>query len=119
MTCSTPPDVIILFTMSDNPPRDQKLGLGSNRLVKVKLVYSPGQNKLTIDTNESSKAKDESTFRTRRHIPLPASHLYDIRSRKSMPLARDGLGINVREGWMKAEVEAVDRFWALREEWLR
>jgi hypothetical protein len=105
--------------MSVNSPKDRNLGLCSNRLVKVKLVYPPGENKLTIDTKQSSKAKHESTFRTRRCIPLPASHLYDIRSRKSMSLARDGLGIDIGDGWMKAEVEAVDRFWALREEWLR
>lgn len=105
--------------MSIDSPEARKFELGSGRLMKVKLVYSPGQNKLTIDTKESSKAKDESTFRTRRCIPLPASHLNDIRSRKSTPSARDGMCIDAGKGWMKAEVEAVDRFWALREEWLR
>lgn len=74
---------------------------------------------MVIDTTESSKAKLDPTFRTRRCISLTGSHLDLTRARMAMSLPRKGLGICPGEGWMKAEVEAVDRFWALREEWLR
>ena len=117
ITCSTPPDVILSFITPVKSPKERKHS--GQPVVKVKLVYSPGQNKMVIDTSESCKVKAEPTFRTRRCIPLPASHLHNTRARTAISLPRNGLGICPGEGWLKAEVEAVDRFWALREEWLR
>jgi hypothetical protein len=85
----------------------------------VKLVYSPGRNRMIIDTDDKHVTKDQSTFRTKRCIPLPPSHLSSLVKRKLTSSPNAALGLEVGRGWLEAEVEAVERFWALREEWLR
>jgi hypothetical protein len=118
ITCSSPPDVIIAFTMSQDPQHPKQIASKSKPVTTVKLVYSPLRGKITIDTDDKHGTKGE-TFRTRRCIPLPPSHLEKLVTREGISSANAALGSSIDQSWLATEVEAVNRFWALREEWLR
>ena len=118
ITCSSPPDVIIAFTMSPDFAHSKRIASKRKSITTVKLVYSPLRGKITIDTDDKHVTKGE-TFRTRRCIPLPPSHLEKLVGRKGLSCANAALRLNIDHSWMATEVEAVDRYWALRDEWLR
>jgi hypothetical protein len=118
ITCSSPPDVIIAFTMSQDPPHSKRATSKSKSITTIKLVYSPLREKITIDTDDKHGTKG-GTFRTRRCIPLPPLHLEKLVARTGISSAKAALGLSIRQDWLTAEVEAVERFWALRKEWLR
>jgi hypothetical protein len=119
ITCSSPPDVIIAFTMSPDPPHSKRATSKTKSITTVKLVYSPLRGKITIDTDDKHREKGGTTFRTRRSIPLPPSHLEKLVARKGISSANAALGLSIDRSWLATEVEAVNRVWALRDEWLR
>jgi hypothetical protein len=118
ITCSSPPDIIITFTLSQDPPHSKEIPSKSKSITTIKLVYSPLRGKITIDTDDKHGTKGE-TFRTRRCIPLPPSHLEKLVGRKGTSSVNAALGLSIDQSWLATEVEAVNRFWALRDEWLR
>jgi hypothetical protein len=117
ITCSSPPDVIIAFTMSQDSPSSKRITSKSKSITTIRLVYSPIRGKITIDTDDKHGEKDVMTFRTRRCIPLPPSHVEKLVERKGISSAEAALGLSSDQSWLTAEVEAVERFWALRDEW--
>lgn len=105
--------------MTSNAPHSKHNRNGNNSVTTVKLVYSPGRDRMVIDTNNKHGSKGESTFRTRRSVPLPPSHLQNLVERQGTSSADAAVGVHIGRDWLRAEVEAVERFWALRDEWLR
>jgi hypothetical protein len=119
ITCSSPPDVIIAFTMSADLPHSKQIPSKTKSITTVKLAYSPLRGKTTIDTDDKHSKKGEMTFRTKRCIPLPPLHLKKLVERKGISSANAALALSIDRSWLATEVEAVNRFWALRDEWLR
>ena len=105
--------------MSQDPPNSKRIYSETKSTVTVKLVYSPLRNKMTIDTDDKHGEKGEMTLRTRRCIPLPPSHLENLVAREATSSAAAALELNIAPDYLTAELEAVERFWSLREEWLR
>lgn len=94
----------------------------------VRLVYSPSRHLLKIHTSTSRSGKpSETSFRTRRIVSLEqdrnhndAGFVTEYKSGQSaIKLACEALGIHDLRGWMESEIEALERFWASREEWSR
>ena len=119
ITCSSPPDVVITYTISGNSSDSIPISSEMHSLTAIKLVYSPSREKMVIDTSEKQGMKRNSTFRTRRSVPTPSSHLPNMIAQKPNSSACTALGLNTGPAWSAVEVEAVKRFWALRKEWLR
>ena len=111
--------MIIAFTLSEDRPNSKRAASRSKSSTTVKLVYSPLRGQITIDTDDKHGIKGEPTFRTRRCVPLPLLHLEKLVARKGISSAEAALGLTIGPNYMAAEVEAVNRLWALRDEWLR
>jgi len=91
----------------------------SKSITTIKLVYSPLRGKIAIDTDDKHGEKGEMTFRTRRCIPLPPLHVEKLVGRKGISCANAAMELSIDQSWSTTEVEALHRFWALRDEWLR
>jgi hypothetical protein len=123
ITCSTPPDIIITFSLDSTPISPSHVdslherGYKSTSVRHIKLVYSSAIKRLTIDTSTPAKYPAP-TFRTRRCIPVTPARLDDM-NRVGRQAASVELGIQVGDDWLREEVEAVNRFWSLKGEWAR
>ncbi|ORX39382.1 hypothetical protein BD324DRAFT_619466, partial [Kockovaella imperatae] len=95
ITCSSPPDVILQYTLGN---------------CKVRAVYSTAE--LRIDT--SARGTD-GTFKTSRVVPL-GSRLSEMQDK---PAAALGIDPRMISAWSPPELEAMYRLYRLRNEWSR
>ena len=125
ITCSTPPDVILSFCLSESRPEEEGQSRRSSG-TKVRISFSRLARELCVDFEASKSELSEQMVserhRSKRIVPLASTSdpsLEHTSGERVIQHRFPGLGICRTEGWHREEVEGLRRLWVLREEWVR